>query len=92
MGCVRPSSRDTVRTTRHESGVVVDMIDEKEDDPRPNNGNYEGVTCCECHSVIFNVGKLMRHVDERGHNWFKSGDDVAVNMKVLTEDNHRWDE
>ena len=42
------------------------------DDPRPNDGVKEGVCCLECQSVIFNVGKLLRHVENRNHHWFKS--------------------
>jgi len=62
------------------------------DDKRPNNGEYEGVTCLECHSVIFNVGKLLRHIENRNHEWFKSGEDVALHAKTLTERDGVFDE
>lgn len=54
-------------------------------DPRPNDGVNEGVCCLECHSVIFNVGKLLRHVERRDHHWFKSGDNLVLNAKTLTD-------
>lgn len=62
------------------------------DDKRPNDGHHEGVTCLECYSVIFNVGKLLRHVENRGHNWFRSGDGLAFNAKTLTENGFEFEE
>ena len=63
------------------------------DDPRPNDGIKEGVCCLECQSVIFNVGKLLRHVENQNHHWFKSGDDLILNAKTLTEpDGNPFDE
>lgn len=58
-----------------------------DDDPRPNDGVREGVCCLECQSVIFNVSKLLRHVENRNHYWFKSGDDLVLNAKTLTQSN-----
>ena len=63
-----------------------------DDDPRPFNGNHEGVCCLECHSVIFNTGKLLRHIHRRNHHWFKSGDDVVLNAKTLTEQAFTFDD
>jgi hypothetical protein len=62
------------------------------DDERPNDGVKEGVCCLECHSVIFNVGKLLRHVENRNHYWFKSGDDLAFHAKTLTADDRVFEE
>lgn len=57
-----------------------------EEDPRPNNGNHEGVCCLECQSVIFNTGKVLRHIENRNHYWFKSGDEIVLHAKTLTID------
>lgn len=61
------------------------------DDPRPNDGNHEGVCCLKCHSVFFNVGKLLRHVKNRNHTWFKSGDDMALNVRTFTPEGFEFD-
>jgi len=55
------------------------------DDPRPNDGVKEGVCCLECQRVIFNVGKLLRHIENRDHEWFKSGDELVLHAKTLTD-------
>lgn len=55
-----------------------------DDHSRPNDGVKEGVACLECHSVIFNVGKLLRHIENRDHVWFKSGDDMVLRADTLT--------
>lgn len=65
------------------------MSDTENDDPRPNDGVKEGVCCIECKSVIFNVGKLLRHIEQRNHYWFKSGEDLVLNAKTLVDDPER---
>ena len=69
--------------------TLRNMADELEEDPRPNNGVKEGACCLECYSVIFNVGKLLRHIENRNHYWFKSGDDLVLNARTLVEDPDR---
>lgn len=60
------------------------MTDKEPEALQPNDGHKEGVCCLECMSVIFNVGKLLRHVEKRGHYWYKSGDDLVLHGKTLT--------
>jgi hypothetical protein len=62
------------------------------DDKRPNNGIKEGLCCLECHSVIFDVGKLIRHVENRDHYWYKSGEDLVLNAKTLVENGRVFEE
>lgn len=69
----------------------AEYCEDHRDDPRPNNGNHEGVCCLECYSVIFNVGKLLRHIENRDHYWYKSGEGLVVNAKTLTENGFEFD-
>ncbi len=46
----------------------------------------EGVTCLSCGSVIFGISKLIDHVVEYGHNYFKFGEgNGVVFIKVLLD-------
>jgi len=62
------------------------MSDEENTDEKPDK---QGVMCLECKSVIFSVSKLLRHIQKRNHNWFKSGDDLALNARTLVDDPDR---
>jgi hypothetical protein len=54
-------------------------------EPLPEDGK-EGLRCLECDSVIFEVGKLIRHLHERpGHRLFASGEDLVVSMDYLRD-------
>jgi len=45
-----------------------------------------GITCIECHSVIFSIGKLIQHKRECKCNYFKQGKgDLVLYINLLTQ-------
>ena len=48
--------------------------------------DHRGVSCLNCGSVIFDVGKLLLHMQSDPHcRYFKSNDDVVLNIAYLSE-------
>ena len=58
-----------------------------------NNDNEDmlmGITCIECHTVIFSVNKLIEHKKECNCRYFKQGKgDLVLFIRLLQEEDKR---
>ncbi len=44
----------------------------------------DGVTCLECRSVFFSIKRMIEHVRDEHHQWFKSGEGAVIRVRLYT--------